>query len=143
MFLWPSSPDFSSTQWNYPVSDFSDLSIDLNSALVNSRWVGIEVFPSDQPRPSLGAFFATPETLFGRNESYSLYSCTVDARWAFTQALLDASSGQALVLTETRTPMARFSAQPLIAVTLCLVLYPVFTYPIAGLLLLTRLGLTP
>jgi hypothetical protein len=105
MFLWPSSPDFTNTQWSFPASDFSNLSVDLNSTVVNSSWVGIENFPSDQPRPSLGAFFATPETVFGfLMGSYSLYSCAIDARWAYTHALLDASSGQPLIFDGNPNP---------------------------------------
>jgi hypothetical protein len=105
MFLWPSSPDFTNTQWSFPASDFSNLSVDLNSTVVNSSWVGIENFPSDQPRPSLGTLFATPETVFGpRMGSYSLYSCAIDARWAYTHALLDASSGQPLIFDGNPNP---------------------------------------
>jgi len=71
----------------------------------NLSWVGIENFPNNQPRPSLGAFFATPETVFGPgNGSYSLYSCTIDARWLYTHAFLDASSGQAIIYDANPNP---------------------------------------
>ncbi|KAE9374316.1 hypothetical protein N431DRAFT_556649 [Stipitochalara longipes BDJ] len=104
MFFLASSPDFSNTQWSYPASDFASLSVDPNSDIVNSSWVNSELFLSDQPRPSLGALFATPETFFGQNGSYSLYSCAIDARWTYTQALLDASSGQPIVFDGNPDP---------------------------------------
>jgi hypothetical protein len=104
-FLWPSSPDFTNTQWSFPASAFSSLSVDLNSTVVNLNWVGIENFPNNQPRPSLGAFFATTETVFGPgNGSYSLYSCTIDARWLYTHTFLDASSGQAIIYDANPNP---------------------------------------
>jgi hypothetical protein len=104
--LWPSSPDFSNTQWNYPASGFSNLLIDRNSTIVNSSWVDIEQFPTDQPRPSLGVFFATPETFFDGyfKGNFSQYSCTIDARWAYTHAILDASSGQSIIFDANPNP---------------------------------------
>jgi hypothetical protein len=91
------------------------------------------MFPSDQPRASLGVFFA-PETMFGLNESYSLYFCTIDARWAFAQVLLEASPGQALVFDKDPSPdggllTSGFDVGPL------LLRHPVFISQIHGLLL--------
>jgi hypothetical protein len=40
--------------------------------------------------------------------SWRGYSYTIDARWAFTQALLDASSGQALVFDRNPNPNDAF-----------------------------------
>lgn len=74
--------------------------------MINSSWIPISQFPSDQPRPSIGAIFATPETSWSGSPrgNYSLYSCTIDARWAYTRAILDASSGQPIVFDANPDP---------------------------------------
>ena len=138
----PSSSDFSNTQWTYQTSDFAGLLIDPDSDIVNSSWVSSSLFPIDQPRPSLGAIFATPEIFGAQNASYSLFSCTIDARWAYTQVLLDESSDRRLSLTRIQTQMA-LSLHHFQVLDLSQLRCLVSRFPTHGLLLLTPHGSTP
>jgi hypothetical protein len=105
---WTSDPIFN-TDWSISAADFATLAIDNNSTLVNSSWINIEQFGS--LKPSLGAYFATPELVakgcvFGQATcNYSQYTCTIDARWMPTRAILDGSSGKQIVADANPNPI--------------------------------------
>jgi hypothetical protein len=103
---WTSDP-FASAEWIVASSEYSGLSVDLNSTLINSSWIDIEQFGS--VKPSLAAIFATPETISTlgyptRNQNFSLYTCTIDARWMPTRAFSDASSGHRAIFDSNPNP---------------------------------------
>ncbi|RDW75517.1 hypothetical protein BP6252_06659 [Coleophoma cylindrospora] len=95
---WQEEPIFS-TEWSVSTSDYANLSMDLNSTIVNSSWVDIAQF--DGIKPSLAAIFTTPETVYQsgyhKYSNQSFYTCTIDARWMPTKVFTDASSGKAAV----------------------------------------------
>lgn len=63
VMVWPpwQSEPLSSVEWTFPASDFSKLSVDSNSSILNSSWINIDQF--EGVKPSLGAFFAAPEAI--------------------------------------------------------------------------------
>ncbi|KUJ24656.1 uncharacterized protein LY89DRAFT_713453 [Mollisia scopiformis] len=110
--VWPpfTSDPIDSADWEVQASDYSSLSSDLNSTVVNSSFIDISQFGT--VAPSLGAFFATP-AIFAtssfsapRSGNLSLFTCTIDARWMPTTAFWDSSSGTAAVFDSNPNPNA-------------------------------------
>jgi hypothetical protein len=101
---WTSDPILN-TDWSISAVDFATLAIDNNSTLVNSSWINIEQFGS--LKPSLGAYFATPEIFVTgpMGSNYSQYTCTIDARWMPTRAILDGSSGVQIIADANPNPI--------------------------------------
>ena len=111
---WTAAP-ISSAQWSVSASNYTALQGDLNSTVVNSTWIYNEQF--GDVKPSLGAVFFTPETMFpggcyscaDRNTNFSSYTCTIDARWMATKAFSDASMGRRAIFDSVPNPLGSFS----------------------------------
>lgn len=105
---WNSDP-IASTAWAVPVSEVSDLSMDLNSTVVNSTLIASDAKYFGDIKPSLAAIFATPEiwhtTVYGESlEPWPYFACTFNARWMKTKTYLEVANPESTVYDSIPDP---------------------------------------
>ena len=105
---WGSEP-IASTTWTVPFSAYSNLSVDLNSTIVNSTLIAGDSEYFGEVRPSMGAIFATPEILHSgtfqeSTEPWSFFACTFNARWMETETHLEIAPPESTVYDSSPDP---------------------------------------
>ncbi|KAL2063661.1 hypothetical protein VTL71DRAFT_5466 [Oculimacula yallundae] len=109
---WALDP-IASTVWTIPFANFSTLSADLNSTIVNTTFIASDAdfFPAS--KPSLAAIFATPKIYhldngFEDKGPLSYFACTFNARWMVTKTYLEIAVPESTVYDSSPDPEAGF-----------------------------------